>query len=473
MDYKVFYEVMLDNITDGIYILDDSGNYVYANSAYIDGLGINKNTLLSMNVHDFLESGQINFCISDIVYREKHKVVMYQDVVMPRQAERESFRQIVVSSPIFGKDGQIQNILAVCRPLDINDAFIREADAHEVAFFSNIAHTRDVDGSSIIAESHAMQKVLRSAEEVANIDATVLITGESGTGKEVIAQYIHEMGRKSTGEMISLSCAALPESLLESELFGYEKGSFTGASPAGKAGLFEMAAGGTLFLDEINSLPMALQGKLLRAVETKTIQRIGSTKSKKIDFRLIVATNEDLLELVESKRFRADLYYRINVVPIELPPLRERREDILPLTMLFLRQYNEKYDKKKQMTHRACRFIHDYDWPGNVRELKYFVERAVIMSVSDQIDILDFESLDMRRYRWQPSEKPKWEQESELLPVEEECLERGISLQEYLDRCERQYIDHALQRYKSTYITAQKLGTSQSSIMRRKKKYGL
>lgn len=473
MDYKDFYEMMLDNITDGIYILDDRGNYIYANSPYISWLGINKSTLLSMNVHDFLKSGEIDICISDIVYREKRRVVMFQDVVMSGIVHKDPFRQLVISSPIFGEEGKVQNILAVCRPLNSMNDFYYEASAHEMPISHIHAAPSSGNGSNaIVAESRAMRDILWQAAEIANIDAAVLITGESGTGKEVVAQHIHDSGRGKTGEMISLNCAALPENLLESELFGYEKGAFTGALSSGKAGLFEIASGGTLFLDEINSLPLTLQGKLLRAIETKTVQRIGAIKSKKVDFRLIAASNENLLEAVADKRFRADLYYRINVVPIELPPLRKRQEDIVPLALFFLRRYNEKYNKTKRMTNYTLRAIQAYDWPGNVRELKNFVERSVIMSATDQIDISDIGPVAASHAQRRAADSTEQERLG-FFPVKEDLPEQDLPLQEYMDRCERAYLAQALKKYKTTYAAAEHLRTSQSGIMRRKKKYGL
>lgn len=473
MDYKRFYEVMLDNITDGIYILDDKGNYIYANSPYINWTGISKNTLMTMNVHDFLDNGQIDICISDIVYREKRRVVMFQDVAIYKSPVRESFRQLVISSPIFGEDGKVSNILAVCRQLDDMNNFLREASAQETVL-AHVDFQRIKENPSIVAHSRAMREVLRQAAEIANIDASVLITGESGTGKEVVAQHIHDLGRKSKGEMVVLNCAALPENLLESELFGYEKGAFTGALSSGKAGLFEMASGGSLFLDEINSLPLALQGKLLRAVETKTIQRIGSTKSKKVDFRLIAASNEDLLEAVIAKRFRADLYYRINVVPIELPPLRERQEDIIPMALFFLQQYNKKYNKNKELTNETLQAICSYDWPGNVRELKNFVERSVIMSATDQINLTDIGPVAASHGQYcDPETMDRDRKISYFHSTADELLEQGLSLREYMNRCEQAYLTKALQKYKTTYAAAEKLRTSQSGIMRKKKKYGL
>lgn len=470
MDYKAFYELILDNISDGVYILDDAGNYIYANTAYIHGTGIPKSTLLTYNVHDFLKDDQIDICISDIVYREKRRVVMFQDVFIVGSSKK--FRQLVISSPIFGADGKVQNVLAICRPIDTMNALYREADSAAVTSSMTVL-PRFSGSGSIVAESPAMQNILYNAKEVADIDASVLITGESGTGKEVIAQYIHSQGRQKNGEMVVINCAALPENLLEAELFGYEKGSFTGALSSGKAGLFEAASGGTLFLDEINSLPFSLQGKLLRTIETKTVQRIGSTKSKKVDFRLIAATNEDLLAAVQDRRFRADLYYRLNVIPLELPPLRDRKEDIIPLAMYFLSHYNHKYNKDKHFTAHTLSNMAAYTWAGNVRELKNFVERSVVMSAGDYIDITSIRSVAASHDQRSDSQQPIWTTAQEAAFPWEKFLEQDLSLQEYMDRCEQEYLALALKKYKSSYLAADHLGTSQSSIMRRKKKYGI
>ena len=280
-----------------------------------------KNVLLNYNVRDFLNTGQINFCISDIVYREKRQVVMFQDVLDTQNYGRDAFRQLVISTPIFDDFGKIRNILAVTRPLDkLNQLYYQANQADFISSFTGRGTPPPVKGSAVIAESPIMQEVLSAAATVAAVDSAVLITGESGTGKEVVAQYIHDASPRADKPLVVINCASLPETLLEAELFGYEKGAFTGAAAGGKVGLFEAADGGTLFLDEINSLPLNLQGKVLRALETKTIQRVGSTRSKKVDFRLLTATNEDLIKLIDEKRFRTDLYYRLAVIPIHLPP---------------------------------------------------------------------------------------------------------------------------------------------------------
>ena len=467
-----FFETILDNLTDGVYILDDSGNYIFVNSAYVQLLNMSKSLLLRYNVHDFLRTGQIDQCISDIVYREKRQVVMFQDVFDTQNYGREKIRQMVISTPIFDESGNIQNILAIVRPLEKLNELYRQASRS--ATVSSIRQARGAGNEvSIVAESRAMRAVLEISSTVAAVDSAVLIMGESGTGKEVIAQYIHSASPRSGSPLIIINCASLPENLLEAELFGYEKGAFTGAAPGGKKGLFEEANGGTLFLDEINSMPINLQGKVLRAIEAKTIQRIGSTKSTRIDFRLIAATNEDLAQLVAEKRFRADLYYRLNVIPIRLPPLRERREDIIPLANYFLSYFCQKYSKEKVFSPHTLDRMSRYLWPGNVRELRNFVERSVVMSMGRNIEIPDVAS-----FTDTPAAPPRAPVTSEL-PAHpsvqdadfEQMLSSGVTLDDYLAQCEQAYLGYALQKYQSSYRAAEALGTSQSSIMRRKKKY--
>lgn len=479
MDFNAqFYELMLDNIPDGIYILDDKGNYLFVNSAYVHIIGMSKAELLAFNVHDFITNKQLDFCVSDVVYREKRQVVIFQDVQIGNSRLSKPFRQLIVSNPVFGPDGEVQNIIAVCRPLStINDFYNKAMDSGTVSTVAAYTWNREapVAGENIVAESPAMKELLRLAREIASFDTSVLISGESGTGKEIIAQYIHSHGNRAGREMVVINCASLPENLLEAELFGYEKGAFTGASTTGKKGLIEAADGSTLFLDEINSMPLALQGKLLRAIETKTIQRIGSTALKKVDFRLISATNEDLWKASEEKRFRPDLFYRLNVIPMELAPLRDRREDIVPLALHFLAHYNKKYNKSKAFAEMTIQSMLDYDWPGNVRELKNFVERSVVMSAGDFIEMTNIQGIaashDKRAdFAAQPELHRGYNEHPHMY---QRFWGKNLTLHEYLDRCEREYIKYALNTYKSSYAAAEALGTSQSSIMRRKRKYGL
>lgn len=436
-----------------------------------------KNVLLNYNVRDFLNTGQINFCISDIVYREKRQVVMFQDVLDTQNYGRDAFRQLVISTPIFDDFGKIRNILAVTRPLDkLNQLYYQANQADFISSFTGRGTPPPVKGSAVIAESPIMQEVLSAAATVAAVDSAVLITGESGTGKEVVAQYIHDASPRADKPLVVINCASLPETLLEAELFGYEKGAFTGAAAGGKVGLFEAADGGTLFLDEINSLPLNLQGKVLRALETKTIQRVGSTRSKKVDFRLLTATNEDLIKLIDEKRFRTDLYYRLAVIPIHLPPLRERQEDIIPLAQHFLELFCRKYAKTKAFSPQTLQLISQYSWPGNVRELRNFVERSVVMSMGYQIAIPDVSSF-LEPGNTESSTPGNTDTSTLYSPAIAARYERmiadHISLQQYLDQCGRDYVSYALQKYKNSYKAAAALGTSQASIMRRKQKFHL
>jgi two-component system, NtrC family, response regulator AtoC len=239
----------------------------------------------------------------------------------------------------------------------------------------------------VIGTSQGLREVVRTTRQVAPSRACVLIVGETGTGKELIARAVHDLSPRSTGPYIRVNCGALTESLLESELFGHVKGSFTGAVD-NRTGRFEAAHAGSIFLDEINSTSPKLQVKLLRVLQEGEFERVGDNNTKKVDTRIIAATNRDLLEEIESNRFREDLYYRLNVVPIYLPPLRERREDIEPLVLFFLQRYAEQNRRDMRRVHsEAMRLLRDHDWPGNVRELQNYVERAVILGTGTELTV--------------------------------------------------------------------------------------
>ncbi|MGA1847660.1 sigma-54-dependent transcriptional regulator [Deferribacter abyssi] len=244
---------------------------------------------------------------------------------------------------------------------------------------------RNNDKRKVIYKSKYMAEIFSIAMDVASSEATVLITGESGTGKEVLARFIHENSRRKNNPFVAINCAAVPENLVESEFFGYEKGAFTGAEKR-KPGKFELADGGTILLDEIGEVPLHLQAKLLRVLQEKEIERLGGIKPVSVDVRIIATTNRDLKEEVNNGNFREDLYYRLNVINIHVPPLRDRKEDILYLAEFFLEKYSKINGKKlKALSDDAKRVLLDYDWPGNVRELEHTIERAVILSKDEKI----------------------------------------------------------------------------------------
>ena len=242
----------------------------------------------------------------------------------------------------------------------------------------------EIDTKIVFNSSHT-REVFAIARDVAESEATVLITGESGTGKEVVARFIHENSKRKKGEFVAINCAAIPETLIESELFGFEKGAFTGANSR-KIGKFELANGGTLLLDEIGEVPIHLQAKLLRVLQEKEIERLGSNQKQKIDTRIIATTNKNLEEQVKKGEFRSDLFYRLNVISIELPALRKRRDDIIPMANFFISKYSKINSKKvKEIAPDAINALLDYDWPGNVRELEHTIERAIILSKGEKI----------------------------------------------------------------------------------------
>lgn len=379
-------ETILDNIDAGIVIYDADGNFVFVNTVMVNWRNIPRAEYLTMNIRDFTDV--IDVCVFNIVRKEKRRVSRLQYYRDYQKKSGPARMRIVTGTPIFDQNGNIKNVITLLQDIqDFEDLTHALQKQHKIVSSTLNFEILQPEKSKIIAHSTSMQHLLELAGYVAMTDSTVLITGESGTGKEVVSHYIHDCSRRAKGPLIEVNCAAFPENLLEAELFGYEKGSFTGALSAGKVGLAEAANGGTLFLDEINSLPLPMQGKVLRMIEEKSVQRIGAVKSKKVDFRLIAATNHDLGKMVREETFRADLYYRLNVVPLTVPPLRSRREDIIPLCLHFLDYFSQRYNITKRFSPEVLQEISQFNWPGNVRELKNFVERITVMTPTNTIEI--------------------------------------------------------------------------------------
>lgn len=468
MEQKI-YEDIIDSLLDPIYILDNEGNFLFANQAIIDITGYTKNDFAHFNSKQLYRDGIIDKCLYLDVFEEKKSKTAIQYITKKDNIIK---KLLVTSTPIFDGKGNIKNIIGQLRDIDrINKAYHDKLNDNEVYVMKH----KDIDtvknaSGNIISKSNQMKKLLVEAEKIAAYDTTVLIQGESGTGKEVIANYIHEMSPRKEKEMVSINCASLPETLLESELFGYVKGSFTGALDAGKEGLIEIAEGGTLFLDEINSLPLATQGKFLRILETKMVKRIGSTKPKYIDFKLIAATNSNLKKLVDENKFRKDLFYRLNVIPINIPPLRERRDDIIPLADYFIEYYCNKYGREKKFSSNIYNKLVKYEWPGNIRELKNFVERIILMSSNSVLEIEDTpvaldEFITSNEDNFKESTIPVLDTESyEFFNLNE--IE-GKNLKDAVGLFEKFLIDKIYKKEKSTRKTANILGVNQSTIIRK------
>ncbi|KYH34400.1 L-erythro-3,5-diaminohexanoate dehydrogenase [Clostridium tepidiprofundi DSM 19306] len=337
------------------------------------------------------------------------------------------------------------------------DEFNNNKLASNPTFESNIL--KDINLEEYVFESYEIKKVLHTAFKVANYNCTVLITGESGVGKEIIATAIHKSSDRNYKPSIKINCGSIPKNLLEAELFGYEKGAFTGADKKGKIGFFEIADKGTLFLDEIGELPLDLQVKLLRAIQEKEIYRVGGITPIHIDVRIIAATNRNLYDMVKEGKFREDLYYRLNVFPIEIPPLRNRKEDIIPLTKHFINKYNKKFNLNKSIDKVALEYLTEYSWPGNIRELENVIQRLLISTDNNIITIVDI---------------TKYLHDEYIPLVEHTSFEiDNRSLQEILDEKEYEILKIAKEKYKTTRQIAKALKMSQTTLVRRLKKYNL
>ena len=303
---------------------------------------------------------------------------------------------------------------------------------------------------SFIGTSVPISRVKYLITQAASSSATILITGETGTGKEVVAREIYNKSDRRNKPYIRINCSAIPESLFESELFGYEKGAFTGALNTRKIGLLEMADGGTVLLDEIEDLPLAMQAKLLRVLQEREIRRIGGNEVVKIDIRVIATTNKDLLKMVNEGKFRRDFYYRLNVISISLPLLRERRQDIVALSGTFLNRFNEKYKKNKFFELEALARLESYEWPGNVRDLEHTIERLVVIGDQMEITADDVES---------------------AIHGERVSPEKEVgNLQDMLDAYERTILENAVNKYGSSRKIAKALGISQPTVLRKLKR---
>jgi transcriptional regulator with PAS, ATPase and Fis domain len=315
---------------------------------------------------------------------------------------------------------------------------------------TNDDETSGSDSDIAIADTR-MREIFLLAKRISDFNTTIVISGESGVGKEVLAKYIHsESSLRREQAFVAVNCGAIPENLLESELFGYTEGAFTGAVKGGCEGLIEAADKGTLFLDEIGEMSVSLQVKLLRALETRAVRRIGSRMQIPVDIRVIAATHRDLKTMVEEGRFREDLYYRLNVVSIEIPPLRERREDIPVFALRFLRLFNEQYGQNKKITEAVMEEMTSYDWPGSVRHLRNVIENMVVISHNECL---------------QPDDLPWNRDAAPAEPVDED-----MSLHTQLALAERRILEEAKRAYGSSRKMAEALRVNQSTIVRKMKR---
>jgi PAS domain S-box-containing protein len=424
---------------DSIYVSDASGITRMVNKSFERATGIKPRDVIGKNVRELEKNNFFRPSVHRLVQEEKRQVAVMQ-------TGRNGKKFIVTGVPIYDDAG----LLEMC----VSNAGIMEEIEGVYAYYRGKTETAGkrnaAAGIAPLAESPAMKRIMDMVARVKDTDSTILISGESGVGKSMLAKYIHASSKRARGPIVEINCGTIPEHLLESELFGYNAGAFTGASSAGKEGLAELAAGGTLLLDEISELPAPLQVKLLNLIQDKQVLRIGAKKPTRVDVRIITASNSDLDELVRRGRFRADLYYRLNVIPIHIPPLRERKDDIAPAIAFFVAKFQEKYKKTIVYSREFTKEMQRRPWRGNIRELENTIERMVLMSEDG--------ALSPARLAEEPAETHAREEETS-------------ALKEALEQLEKRLVRAAYEKYGSSYKAAEALGISQTSAHRKIRKY--
>jgi PAS domain S-box-containing protein/TyrR family helix-turn-helix protein len=430
---KELLEIVFDNVYNGIYLTDGQGVTLRVNRTFEEMSGISNEELAGRRLQDMV--GENNLFTGSatllVLERKAPATVTY--------STRAGRKLLVRGKPIFDEDGRIRYVVNTIWDLTVVN--------YQKKIDSDTARDHLLSEEDIIACSERMMEVVDLSLRVANTDSTILITGETGVGKSLIARLIHRTSERGKEmPLLQINCAAIPETLIESELFGYEAGSFTGADRKGRPGLFETADGGTIFLDEISELPLHVQSKLLGVIQDREFYKVGGRRVQSVDVRIIAATNRDLASLVAAGKFRADLFYRLNVVPVHVPPLRERPEDIPPLIRYFVDKYNRKYRRYRRFSPDLLDCLQGLPWAGNVRELENFIERIIVTSGTEEVTSRGIG----------------------LCASQGEFREE-LSLKEALAEHERTILHQALRQYGTTRRVARALGISQASAARKLK----
>ena len=450
---KNWLDTIIDSSYDGLWICDHEGKVIRINKASEKINQVKAEEVVGKNMRELIAEGFFDKSVTLEVLKRRTSVTMIQQI-------KGGKRILVTGNPIFNEKGEITFVVTNDRDITELDNLrnqLHEAQALAKGYISKLSELemKGVDLSNIIFRSGEMQRIIEMTLRVAQVDSTVLLLGESGVGKGMVSKLIHKNSDRNKGPFIRVDCAGIPDSLVESELFGYEKGAFTGAKPEGKPGFFELANDGTLFLDEIGEIPLSSQSKLLRFLEDHEIIRVGGTVSKEINVRIIAATNKNIEEMISQKKFREDLYYRLNVVPIYISALKERRDDILPLIHYFLEKFNKDYKKNKSLSPETVETLCKYNFPGNIRELANLIERLVVVSENDQIQITDL-----------PNAVTSFVAKTISYPL----ISEDIPLKDALERYEISIIERTLKKYGSQREAAKALKVDQGTISRKLKK---
>jgi len=452
-----YLETIFNQSADGLMICDAKGRILKLNRSAEKLNGIRAENVLGKEVATLVKEGQLNRSATHEVLETRRQVSVVQ--VTPQSG----YTLLVTGTPVFDDTNNIAFVVVNERDISLIEDMQQELtrtlqESEKIRNELTELNLLELKENDIVAQSDPMKQALHLALKLSGIDASgILIQGESGTGKGLLAKFIHAHSSRREKTFIQINCAALPENLLEAELFGYEKGAFTGAKETGKPGLFTLASGGTLFLDEIGEMPPRVQAKLLKCLDDHEIMPIGGTSGKKIDCSIIAATNRDLNQRVANKQFRLDLLHRLNSFPLSIPPLRERPEDILELVSLCLKKYNKKYNRRTHMGYKAFEALKSYHFPGNVRELINIVKQAVVMCDRSLLDDYIIHVTEPRKIctpavkaTKDPTDLP-----GKLMAVEHEMLLKAV------------------QQCRTTREAAAFLGVSQPTVVRKLKKHGI
>ncbi len=449
-------DAIINSLSDGLWICDRDANVLRINPASERLNSIKADEVVGRNMQQLVADGFFDRSATLEVIKTRAPVNMLQ--------LRQGRKLVLTGTPVFDERGELIRVVVYERDITEIDALHQELEQQE-AIQDRFRHQmlemqlEEVESRRVIAKSPCMQKALRQAIKVSTVDSTVLVVGESGVGKGLIADLVHKYSSRAEKPLVKINCGAIPESLVEAELFGYEKGAFTGAQAKGKPGYFELADGGILFLDEIAELPLSSQVKLLRFLEDGRVMRVGGTHSRKLDVRILAATHRDLQAMVDHGAFRLDLFYRLSVIPLQVPPLRERTECILPMLRHYVDLFGERLGVRRRFSRAASEALLAYPWPGNVRELMNLCERLVVMSDAELIDLPDLPRDIVGRSGKSATAPGSWPEE--------------FTLGQAVESTERAMLLEARQRHGNQTRMAQALGIDQSTVARKMKKYGI
>jgi PAS domain S-box-containing protein len=455
---------------DGICILDPAGVFLEVNAAFERITGIPRDRWIGRSIEEMQQLPGVPKQSATLEALRRGRPAT--TLVNARGGEL----VMITASPHCGPDGTVRNVILNARNITqlnlLKYQLERERGAAKLADLARLRRSwfesrlDNVGLGHLVVASPQMGDLLSTAAAIADVDSTVLLEGETGTGKGLVARFIHHVSRRRDRPLVEVDCGAIPENLVESELFGYEPGAFTGSARGGKKGQFEVADGGTIFLDEIGELPLPSQTKLLKVLDDKEVRPLGAAKQRHLDLRVICATNKNLRDLVAAGRFREDLLYRIDVVPLRLPPLRERPEDKKALIYSLLDRFNKEFGRKRVLSLEAVAALCGYDYPGNVRELRNILERLVLTSKNEEIGVEDLPP-QVQAMASGPAAAAARE------AIVEESLAEVVDYRARVEKLELQMLRHFARTCRSTYEVARATGLTQSAVVRKLKKYGL